>query len=319
MKSSVAFIGLGIMGQRMLANMAGHGGFELAAAWDPHPDACRLVATRYPGIALADSAEQLISETKVDAVYIASPPGSHRQYASAAARAGKAVYCEKPLGIDIDESRALVAEVEACGVPSAVNFPFAASLVIRHIENRLATGLLGELTGVEILLRFASWPREWQQSATWLSQRREGGFVREVGSHFIFLAEKLFGPATLKHSSVRYGEDATRCEMEALATLDCNGIPVSFSASAGGAGPDQIEFTIRGSRQSLRLSDWANLHSTVGSQWQDELSESEKLDGVGNQDLLDNFLAMLRGQSHCMASFGAALSVQETVEAILIN
>ena len=47
----------------------------------------------------------------------------------------------------------------------------------------------------------------------------------------------MFGPAILKHASVRYAEDATRCETEAIATLDCNGIPVSFTASAGGAAP----------------------------------------------------------------------------------
>ncbi|MCH8809412.1 MAG: Gfo/Idh/MocA family oxidoreductase, partial [Proteobacteria bacterium] len=58
-----------------------------------------------------------------EVVYIACPPAAHKEYALAAIEAGKTVFCEKPLGVDVAESRALVARVEESGTPNAVNFP----------------------------------------------------------------------------------------------------------------------------------------------------------------------------------------------------
>ena len=49
-KPSVGFIGLGVMGHRMLANMTTHGGFNIASSWDPDHQVCELVKQNYPEI-----------------------------------------------------------------------------------------------------------------------------------------------------------------------------------------------------------------------------------------------------------------------------
>ena len=319
MKPAVAFVGLGGMGHRMLTNMTTHGGFDLAMAWDPAPQACRAVEQKIAGIRIGSSAHQIISDPTINVVYIASPPGSHREYVTDAAAAGKTVFCEKPLGINVAKSRCLVETVEASGVLNAVNFPFADAQAVNMIQARLEDGSIGRVTGVDVRLHFSKWPRDWQDAASWLSLHKEGGFVREVGSHFVFLVEKLLGPAELIDASVHYPVDGSLCETQFLARLDCKGIPVSLAGGAGGAGPDTVEFTVWGTKISHRLWDWNRLKSSREDSWRDELTDLPDLRNDGYMRVLENFLGMLKGNSHSMPPLRKALAVQEIVKGILTH
>lgn len=315
---SVAVIGLGVMGQRMLANMSKHDGYTLTAAWDPNEGVCAQTAHEYTSIEIEASALAAIGRDDVDVVYIASPPKSHREYAVAAAKAGKIVLCEKPLGVDIADSRALVEEVENYGVMNAVNFPFGDSASINLIKSKLEDGTIGQVKSVDLRLHFARWPRGWQHSASWLAERAEGGYVREVGSHYVYLVEKLFGNATLLDASVRYQEDPKLCETHFTANLSCAGnIPVSLVGGSGGVGPDRVEFTVWGDKSSYRLWDWVNVKSTTGDEWVDELEHIADRREDGYVRMLDGFLEMAEGRYHQMPALRTALSVQEIIEEIL--
>ena len=58
---------------------------------------------------------------------------------------------------------------------------------------------------LEIEVAFRAWPRPWQQdAAAWLDARGEGGFTREVVSHFLFLTRRLLGPLALVEAAVSY-------------------------------------------------------------------------------------------------------------------
>lgn len=317
MRPAVAVIGLGVMGHRMLTNMTAHGGFDVSLAWDPKEDACRIASEKFADVRIGSSAQQVITDPAIDIVYIASPPSSHREYTIAAAAAGKMVFCEKPLGVDVEESRSLVEQVETSGVLNAVNFPFADAQAINMIQTELEDGSIGDVSGVSLQLHFSKWPREWQDAASWLSLRKEGGFVREVGSHYVFLIEKLFGPATLVDASTCYPEDVALCETHFLASLNCGGTPILFVGDAGGVGPDTVEFTVWGSKKSYRLWDWNKLKSSEGGDWSDELTHIEDPRQDGYDRVLDNLLGMLNGRAHTMPPLRAALSVQEVVEQIL--
>ncbi|MGB1007032.1 MAG: Gfo/Idh/MocA family protein, partial [Thalassobaculaceae bacterium] len=133
-KYSVAIIGLGIMGRRMLTAMTAHDRFHVAGVWDP--DAAQFDAARAAGLPVtaADDAAALITAETTDLVYIACPPAHHAGYAQAAMAAGKAVLCEKPLGVDLAESQALVAAAAASGCVNAVNFSQASSPALTTIQ-----------------------------------------------------------------------------------------------------------------------------------------------------------------------------------------
>ena len=99
--------------------------------------------------------------------------------------------------------RKLVETIEGMGARNAVNFSFAASPSRAFLRSQLADGAFGTIDAIDIRLHFATWPRGWQEAAAWLGKRRQGGYVREVLSHFIYLTESVFGPLTRRASHGR--------------------------------------------------------------------------------------------------------------------
>lgn len=303
----------------MLTNMSTHGGFNLVAAWDPDPAACTVTRNAYPEIRIAGNADELIGDESVGVVYIASPPAAHVEYALAAIERGKAVYCEKPLAVDLRQSEELVRCAEHAGVINTVNFSFAGKAASETISEALRDGRVGDVSAVDIRLHFCRWPRDWQAGATWLARREQGGFVREVLSHYVYLSERLFGHTSVRHASVRYPRDGVSAETQVLADLDCNGIAVSVAGGIGGVGPDRAEYTVWGTQTSYRLYDWNRLQSSTGDGWIEELTDIENPRQEGYMRMLSNFQALLNGKPHTMPSFRDGLSVQTAIEKILAS
>ena len=316
---NVAIIGLGIMGRRMLTAMTAHERFHVIGAWDPDPGQFATATAAGLSVTAADDASALIAAETTDLVYIACPPAYHAGHAQAAMAAGKAVLCEKPLGVDLAESQALVAAAAAAGSVNAVNFSQASSPALTTIQERIAAGATGPLIGADIIVHFSRWPRDWQADADWLRFRAEGGYTREVLSHYVFLMERLFGPARLVQAAARYPEDPALCETHMQARFDCAGLPVTFTGTVGGAGPDRVEATVRGEKQSLRIEDWVNLLESDGSPWRPSLPEiaDPRAEGVRRQ--LDNLAALIEGRPSHLPSFADALSVQTHIEAMLAS
>ena len=180
MAHAIALLGLGIMGRRMIGRLVQHGGFRIAAVWDPSAEACAAAAREAPGAVIASGPEAIMAMGDVGCVYIASPPASHPALCHLAFDAGKAVFCEKPLTHDMAAGEALAARVARERRPAAVNFSFASSSSFQAIVDAARSGSLGRVRRIEVTASFARWPRDWQQAGPWLSERVEGGFAREV-------------------------------------------------------------------------------------------------------------------------------------------
>ena len=313
----VAIIGLGMMGRRMASNMAAHHKFNIYAGWDPNPAACAQARAEHPEIWIGETAEDIIGNSQTDLVYVASPPLSHEPHAMAAINAGKAIFCEKPLGIDVALSRALVEMAEERGLANAINFPFAASPAVSFIKDQLDVKGAGNIIGADVQLHFSQWPRPWQMdAAAWLTKRQQGGFVREVVSHFVFLTERLLGPASLESTRVHY-PDVDGSEVRMVTVVNCRGVPVSVTGSVGGVGPDRVEFTLWGSDRSFMLHDWYWVKSSTGENWNQEIVDVVDPRQATYVGALDNLHALLQGKPNTTASFREGLSVQMLIEAIL--
>lgn len=314
----VGIIGLGVMGLRMLTNMANDPRFDFSGVWDPGAAARDHVAREFPQIPIADGAEAIIGAPETDLVYIACPPVWHKGYVMAAAEAGKPIFCEKPLGIDVEQSRDMVAELGRRGTPNIVNFIQSTSNAVEVTEQRLAAGELGDITGVDIIVHFSKWPRAWQVDADWLRFREQGGYTREVFSHFMYLTERFLGKARIEFSNPRYQDDPKLCETHIQARLDCSGVPVFVMGSSGGTGPERVEMTLWGTKKSHRLHDWFWLQSADSEgEWTVELAEIPDLRVENFKRVLDNVAAFMDGKKHAFPSVTEALSVQELIEAML--
>src|SRR3954463_10389115 len=87
----------------------------------------------------------LVARRDIDVIDIASPNDTHHDIAIAAARAGKMVMCEKPLGRTAAEAREMVAAVEAAGVPNTVWYNYRRVPAVTMIKNLLDEGRFGRI------------------------------------------------------------------------------------------------------------------------------------------------------------------------------
>ena len=314
--AKVAIIGLGIMGRRMLTHMGLHPAFAPRFLWDPSSQACVAAQAIAPDAEVTPTAQAAMAGA--DLVYLACPPVPRKAYALAAANAGKAVFLEKPLGIDIPESRDLVDRLAAAGVPAAVNFTQAAGQALADTTEAARSGAMGELLGVDIIVTYATWPRAWQKEADWLRFRAEGGYTREVVSHFLFFTERVLGPTRLIHARPDYPADPALCETHILARLEsADGSPVSIFGAVGGAQPDRQELTVKGSLQSHRISEFHRHAVSDGGPFFATRPDPDdpRAEALGRQ--LNELEKCLRGEPHLLATPAEALSVQERVEGML--
>jgi 1,5-anhydro-D-fructose reductase (1,5-anhydro-D-mannitol-forming) len=305
------------MGQRMLGTMHRYAGFQAAVAWDPDEAARALTAKRFPKLQIASCAEEAIETDATSAVYIACPPAHHEAHARAAFDASKHVWCEKPLGVDITTSEALTDYATRSGQVNIVNFSLASAIATGEIELLLEADYFGELQGVELRVHFASWPREWQADAAgWLAYRDEGGYTREVVSHWVYLTQRLFGSVTLDKAFARYpGNNLSETHLHAIA--DVKGVPFSIAGSAGGTGPDLVEYTIWGDRASCRIVDWNRFYTSKGGPWHAEREDVADPREAGYERQLTNASSAFADLPHSMPSFADALAVQRIIEAML--
>jgi predicted dehydrogenase len=312
---TLGIIGLGIMGERLLRAALDHASESVTpvAVWDPAPAA----ATRLAGIAGAP--RMLVTPDAVinacQCLYIAAPPAAHIPLADAAIAAGRSVFIEKPLATSPSEARAFVARAEAAGARAAVNFPMASSPAVAQLSEWRAALTAQSL---EIEVAFPTWPRGWQQAAaSWLAKRAEGGFTREVVSHFLFLTRRQLGPLKLldAHASYPPGDGA---ESAITARLSAGGVPVTLKGSVGTTTKDDHNtWTLNG---AIRLRDWsfAERLGADGSWAQaPDALPNEKMRPMVLKGQLAEVAAMTRGDAHRLATLREAFEVQEIIEAIL--
>jgi len=118
----VGLVGAGRIGTSH-AELLAHNvpGARLTAIADPRPDAAAALASRF-GCRPVTAPERLFADPDVDAIVIAAASEAHAELIAAATAAGKAVFCEKPMGLSLDEVDRAIAAAERAGVPLQVGF-----------------------------------------------------------------------------------------------------------------------------------------------------------------------------------------------------
>lgn len=311
----LGIIGAGIMGERMLraALEQAAGLVQVSGAWDCSAEALERVGAL--GVTGSGSAAAVIEAA--DCVYIATPPASHLDYAEQALAAGKAAFIEKPLAIDLAASQAFVWRHAASRV--AVNFPMASSLAVQTLQEWIKEGAVGAPRDFAIEVAFARWPRPWQQdAAAWLAGAAEGGFTREVVSHFLFLSRRLLGPLSLLSARVEFAETGTERRIEAR--IDAGGLKGTVRGAVGTTDKDDANsWTLRGVGV-VRLRDWsvAERQRPDGAWVPDPAAlPNERARPLVLRRQLEQVACMTQGQPHRLARLYEAFEVQAVVEAIL--
>lgn len=235
------------------------------------------VARRTPGAAAAyaashgvpaayESAADLLADTAVNAVYVATPPGSHARLAAEAAAAGRPALIEKPLARCAAEAAAVAAVFERAGVPLFV--AFYRRCLPRYLRVRELLPRVGEVTGVrvDVVMAGGGGARGGGDGAGldeamvgkgmladggWRFDKRQsgGGLFVDVGSHVLDLLDFLLGPMRVEASE--FGDHACS-SWDAAAASAYSGIEdhmfaaVSFPLAPAAGSANLLRFEFRG-------------------------------------------------------------------------
>ena len=180
----IAQFGAGRIGQIHAANIAAMKDVRLRYIVDVNPDAAQKLAALH-GAKVASERDAL-ADPGVSAVLIASSTDTHARLAIAAARAGKAIFCEKPIDLSLKKVDGCLAEVEKAGVPMFVGFNRRFDPSFSALKARLDAGEIGALEQVVISSRDPGPPP--------LSYIRvSGGMFRDMTIHDFDMARWLLG------------------------------------------------------------------------------------------------------------------------------
>ncbi|MEH7418731.1 Gfo/Idh/MocA family oxidoreductase [Neobacillus drentensis] len=170
---------------------------ELAAVMRRTGDFAKDYAERHGVPKWYDDADSLINDPEVDVIYIATPPGSHKEYTIKAARAGKPVYVEKPMARTFEECQEMIAACEAAGVPLFVAYYRRAQPRFLKIKELLENNAIGEVRFVSTTqYQKPSKDVEDSQNLPWRVQPHlsGGGLFFDLASHTLDLLDYLLGP-----------------------------------------------------------------------------------------------------------------------------
>jgi predicted dehydrogenase len=145
-----------------------------------------------------DDADKLINDPDVNAVYIATPPGSHAEYTIRVAAAGKPVYVEKPMARSFAECRQMLAACERAGVPLWVAYYRRGLPNHLKVKELIDSGAIGEIRLVNIRLYYSpDWhPVADSKNLPWRvdPQIAGGGFFLDLASHQFDFLDYVMGP-----------------------------------------------------------------------------------------------------------------------------
>ena len=134
-----------------------------------------------------DDYRKLIEHPEVDAVYIGSPVGLHKEMALAAIATGKPVLCEKPLARNALEAEVMLQAAQTKGIAHATAFTMRNFAFADTVHRHLGQGFVGAIRQVAVTL-FMGFPGFEAMPWTWLSDLDHGGgSLNALGSHYIDL------------------------------------------------------------------------------------------------------------------------------------
>lgn len=186
---NIAVLGLGRMGMIYARTLATQMPLtKLYAVADPNAQARAALLARIDAPYVFEDAREALALPDLDAVLIATPTSTHSDLVTAAAQAGKPIFCEKPLALTLAASRAALAAVEQAGVPLHVGFMRRFDASYRQAKTMIDHGLIGQPVTFKAVGRDPFCPRP-----AFADPARSGGLILDVGIHDFDLARWLMG------------------------------------------------------------------------------------------------------------------------------
>ena len=186
-------LGAGRIGKVHAKAISADGNAELVAVADAFPAAATAIATQY-GCAIR-SIEEILASKDIDAVVICTPTDTHADLIEAFARAGKAIFCEKPIDLSLDRVKACLKVVRDTKAVLMVGFNRRFDPHFAAVRAEIDKGTLGAVEMVTITSRDPGAP-----PLDYIA--RSGGIFRDMTIHDFDMARFLLGEEVTEVSAM---------------------------------------------------------------------------------------------------------------------
>ncbi|WP_411958418.1 inositol 2-dehydrogenase [Paracoccus homiensis] len=214
----VGLLGAGRIGQVHAVNIAGNARSSLVAVSDMHQPAAEKLAAEYG--AEARSSDAILSDPAIDAVLIATSTDTHSDLIEAAAKAGKAVLCEKPVDLSLERAQQCLKAVEGTGKPVMIGFNRRFDPNFAALKASLQKGQIGK---AELLAVTSFDPAPPPVSYIKVS----GGLFRDMMIHDFDMANFLMGEAPVTVRAV--GSSIVDPEIGAAGDVDTAVVTLTYA------------------------------------------------------------------------------------------
>ena len=189
MKPRLGFVGLGWIGLDRLKAVMADGVADIVALSDPSEEAIDRARPFAGGARVVGSLEEVLA-VGVDGVVIATPSALHAEQSIAALAGGAAVFCQKPLGRDAAEVRAVVEAAREADRRLGVDLSYRHTAALEAIRATAAEGGIGRVYAADVVFHNAYGPdKEWYRDR----RRSGGGCVMDLGIHVVDAALWVLG------------------------------------------------------------------------------------------------------------------------------
>lgn len=204
---------------------------EVVALFSRDLPRAQEMATRTGVPEATDNLEALLARDDIDAVTVPSSNDNHYTYTMAALRAGKHVFCEKPMALNAQQAAEMTQEARRRGLVNEISFIFRYTYCIQEMRRLVREGAIGRPHYVSIEQQGYSWFRSKQ--ATWRTYAgvHGAGHLGEMGSHCFDTVNFIYGPvagyiseiAAVTHTIPRSveGPDGKSVPVETLDLASC--------------------------------------------------------------------------------------------------
>jgi predicted dehydrogenase len=170
-------------------------GFEVLSVMRRDFEKAEDFATRHGVAKVHQSAKELIEDYMIDAIYIATPPDSHRYYALEVAKAGKICCIEKPMASSYEDAKLIYESFKEKNIPLFISYYRRSLPRFLKVKEWLDSGEIGEVRHVDWKFFKKPSPFDISGEDNWRTDRRVafGGYFDDVGSHGLDLITFLLG------------------------------------------------------------------------------------------------------------------------------
>jgi 1,5-anhydro-D-fructose reductase (1,5-anhydro-D-mannitol-forming) len=294
-------------------------GSVLQAVMRRTPELAKDYAQRHGVPVWYSDVDQLLADPTIDAVYIATPPGSHCSLALQACKAGKITYVEKPMARCYAECQQMVTAFEKANLPLFVAYYRRALPRFLRVKKLLAEQTIGQVSS--ITLRYCSQhfqhipqPVPWRYK----SEFAGGGLFLDLASHTLDIIDFLFGPmqAVAGEASQRVpGTDVE--DTVALSFRSPDGIVGTGTWNfASFTNEDRIEIT--GTLGRIALSTFGDTPVEIHSAQGLSLFEERNPETI-QQPLIQTIVQHLAGGEPCPSTGASAARTSWVMDQALLS